>query len=220
MKGEIDRLHQRVADLQDQIHSNKRKRDDYRDQNEPVLTDMRDRQDEIDDLMARRKEIDIELEKIEEIKESHSAFFENVKRTYGIASIDEGLDRLENIDERIERETLTAPQLRKLLAAKDRIRKGIAFLNQSAQSQPDISPVREGERELRGELREILTFLHQLIEERKEIRRGSGDVYDNFKVLREEKKQLVSKLREARSQLDQKYDQREQVTDDFHDSLR
>jgi hypothetical protein len=44
-------------------------------------------------------------------------------------------------------------------------------------------------------------------------------VYDQLKTLGDEKKQLVSELKEARSQLDQKYREREQVTDDFHDSL-
>jgi predicted nucleic acid-binding Zn-ribbon protein len=209
---EIDRLHQRIAALQEQIDSTDKKRRDYEDQNAMVFMDRRTRQNEIDELMKRRTEIDIELEKIEMVKKDHSVLLSNVKRIYGIATVGDGFHRIDEIDERIERETLTASQLRKLLAEKDRIQKGITFLNQSAQLKPEISPVTQNENQLHHELREILTTLHQLIEERNESRKDSGDVYDNFKKMQDEKKQFMSELKEARIQLDQKYDERAQMT--------
>jgi chromosome segregation ATPase len=217
---EIDHLKQQIATLREQIDSNNMERRDYEDQNQVVFIPLRTQQSEIDDLMRRRTEIDMELDKIKIVKQNHSAFFSNVKRTYGIANVDEGIDRLDEIDEIIERETLTVSQLRKLLTEKDRIQKGITFLNQSAHSNPEIKSVIQNENELRDELCEILSTLHEIIEERKETRQVFGGAYDKVKTLRDEKKQLISKLKEMRDQLDQKYDERARMTADFQQSQK
>jgi uncharacterized coiled-coil DUF342 family protein len=205
---EIDHLHQRIEMLQKQIDSKHAECHDYEDQNRMVIMDMRIRQNEIDEMMKRRREIETELEKIDEIKQNHIAFLSNLKRTYGIINVDEGLDRLDEIDEGIERETLKASELRKLLAEKNRVQKGINFMNQSTEYKTDISPMIQEQNRLRHERHEIIRFLHELIEERKEIRKDSDDVYDKLNKMRNEKKELISELKEKRIELDDKYEER------------
>jgi chromosome segregation ATPase len=203
---EIDLLHQRIEVLQEQIHSKVAAYQDYEEQNQIVLMEMKTQQSKIDELMKRRTQVTFRLQDIVIRKQNHSALFSELKWN---------ADRLEEIDDRIERETLTTSQLRKLLAEKDYIQKGITLLNQSTHSKLDIDAASQSENRLRQELREIIPILHRLFQERDKTREDSGDVYENLKRMRREKQPFISELKRVKVQLDQRYDERAQMIADF-----
>lgn len=122
---EIDHLHRRIDDFQVQFDEKKAEIDDHEIQNDRAFADWRDIQAEIEELTIRTKQVVAELSKIEAAKQSHSEVLSKARRTYGVASVKEGVDRLDEIDERIEEETLRNSQLRQLLVEKDHIRSGM-----------------------------------------------------------------------------------------------
>jgi hypothetical protein len=110
---EISDLHQRIEALQEQIHSKAAECQDYEEQNQMMLIEMRTRQKKIDDLKNRRLKIEAELEQIARTKRNHFAGFSDVTWIDEIVGFGNRFDQLAEIDERIERKTLTTPQLRK-----------------------------------------------------------------------------------------------------------
>jgi DNA repair exonuclease SbcCD ATPase subunit len=217
---EIDRIHKQIGIVQAQIDSAARELNDYRAENDSLLMDIKEIRMEMTELIRTRDDVRTALDNVSKAKGQMSAMVQRARRQYGIKTYSEGLNRIEEIDERIERETLTNRELKKLLAEKDRIQSGIQFFRQLEQSKSQIDPSSQDEQPLSQQLHELQAEIHELGEERDRMLESSSHVFDHLSELTERKRRFISDVNDLKSQLNDRFVERRRLTDQFeHDQI-
>jgi chromosome segregation ATPase len=205
---EIDELRTQLDEARREARAAKIKFDEHWESGSESFSDIRQVRSEIKEMVKRLEIVQGRLEEIGEQKAEYGLKLEESRKRFGIKSIGEGERRIEEIDERIERETLTNAQLRGLLREQERIRAGMKFLRTMAANEAEKVPIMEEDRELREELHDLTITLRERRRERKVINAECEEISAQTKILSGQKKNLRMRVFELQSKLDEKFDQK------------
>jgi hypothetical protein len=217
---EIAQLRTQLQQVRQQTKAKKAEFNNHWESGAEPFEDITHIRSEIHEMERRKADVHARLEEIKGQKAGVANKIEESRKRFGIRSINEGESRIEQIDDQIQRETLTNAQLKRLLSEQDRLRSGIRFLGSIPASIGDQRAIMNEERDLQEELHELSGGLHELRQERKMLQVECNEISARTGMLRDQKKELKMHETELASLLDHKNEQRESLRAGFGISRR
>jgi hypothetical protein len=206
---EIEQLRQRLDEVRQEVRDHQSTIKNLRKANSMPFQDLRQIRDEIREMVRRRDDIHVRLQELASARAAFGAKIDDVHKRYGIRSIEEGLRKVDRIDDEIERETFTNSQLNRKLKDKNRIEAGITVLKRIGEfGIGNGVGVLEEEHGLREELRQISVILREDREDREAVHEELEEVSVELDDHRSQLWQLRKLMRDLEKRLEAELEQK------------
>jgi hypothetical protein len=206
LDGDICDLYERADSLKDAMNAKQMEISDITQQQAMQSHGI------LGELITSRKDGYARLRQFEETRTIYFTKLRDARQKYRVGSLDDALNRIDTIDDIIERETLSNQQLKKLLAEKDRLQSSLRVFRE-LEPDSEVQAAKEEENRLRDELRILSERIHEL---------GGwercGAEYvgrEQLQRLRDEKKAILNSVNEVRSQIDRQFDEKRKIIAEF-----
>jgi hypothetical protein len=211
---EINHLREQQDGRRNDISAKEMQICDFKEEHCPSLNGVRDFNIAIGELIDRRNQADAEMRELQNSRTTYFTKLRNARQRYGVASSEEATRRIENIDERIERETLSNVQLKKLLMERDRAEAGRRYF-QELDRDSQFENARDENNRLRVELRDLSIKIRDLRAQQRVIETTSNDILAQLQVLEDEKNKLWCHMKDLKVKIDGKREEKKQLCAEF-----
>jgi chromosome segregation ATPase len=211
---EINHLREQQDSRRNDISVKEMQITDFKKKHCPSLNGVRDFNIAIGELVDRRNQADAEMRELQNSRTTYFTKLRNARQRYRVASSEEATCRTENIDERIERETLSNVQLKKLLMERDRAEAGRKYF-QEFDRDSQFENARDEDNRLRVELRDLSIKIRDLRAQQRAMEATSNDILAQLQVLEDEKNKLWCLMKDLKMQIDGKREEKKQLCAEF-----
>jgi chromosome segregation ATPase len=166
---------------------------------------------EFQDALREQERVQNELRAIQQKRGTRVGQLRESKGRAGVKSADEALARIDEIDSRIETQTLTNADLKSLLAEKDRLRSIFKSLAGMTAIETDVATLRAQEEEKRNELDAVRERVQKAKEARNAIQGAENEHQAAYQKFRAELDEIRGQISKVKDEIRQKVNARKEA---------